>query len=89
MRDSPCGPGAPCGAKLEAMEVAHRRALQELQEEHGRELRELEEQKDKLMEVEKRSAQQGKAASSGSLGSFLLSVIVMFENNCYSKQWRR
>lgn len=66
--DSPCGPGAPCRAKLEAMERAHRRALQELQEEHERELRELEEQKDRLMQMERWSAQQGKAASSSSPG---------------------
>ena len=32
--DGPCGPGAPCGARLKAMEEAHRRSLRELQERH-------------------------------------------------------
>lgn len=83
--DSPCGPGAPCRAKLEAMEIAHRRALQELQEEHEGELRELEEQKDRRMQMETRSAEQGKAASSSSAGSTccssLLSVTALSQNN--------
>lgn len=48
------------------MGEAHRRALQELQEEHERELRELEEEKDRLMQMEMRSAEQGKAARSSS-----------------------
>lgn len=59
--DSPCGPGAPCRAKLEAMEMAHRRAVQELQEEHERELRELEDQKDRLMQMEVQAAEKGEA----------------------------
>ncbi|XP_037620659.1 TRIO and F-actin-binding protein-like [Sebastes umbrosus] len=50
--DSPCGPGAPCRARLEAMEVAHRKALQELQEKHAREIGELEEQRDRMLQEE-------------------------------------
>lgn len=61
--DSPCGPGAPCRAKLEAMEVAHQKALQELQEKHTREIRELEEQKDRMLEDEMQTAAKGKAES--------------------------
>lgn len=57
--DSPCGPGAPCHAKIEAMELAHQRAQQELMEKHKREIRELEEQKDRLME-EIQSSAKGK-----------------------------
>lgn len=58
--DSPCGPGAPCRAKLEAMEMAYQRALQELIEKHEREIRELEEQKARLVQEEIQSAAKGK-----------------------------
>ncbi|XP_074520916.1 uncharacterized protein LOC141786091 [Halichoeres trimaculatus] len=54
--DSPCGPGAPCRAKLEAMEVAHRKTLQELQEKHIKEIRELEEQRDRMLQEERLAA---------------------------------
>ncbi|XP_040001017.1 TRIO and F-actin-binding protein-like [Xiphias gladius] len=54
--DSPCGPGAPCKARLEAMEAAHRKAQQELQEKHEREIRELEEQRDKVLQEESQAA---------------------------------
>ncbi|XP_034754655.1 TRIO and F-actin-binding protein-like isoform X2 [Etheostoma cragini] len=54
--DSPCGPGAPCRAMLEAMEVAHRKTLQELQEKHVREIRELEEQRDRMLQEESQTA---------------------------------
>ncbi|KAG7238439.1 hypothetical protein INR49_030946 [Caranx melampygus] len=54
--DSPCGPGAPCRAKLEAMEVAHRKALQQLQEEHKMEIKHLEEQRDKMLQEESQAA---------------------------------
>uniref|UniRef100_A0A668AZW6 PH domain-containing protein n=1 Tax=Myripristis murdjan TaxID=586833 RepID=A0A668AZW6_9TELE len=54
--DSPCGPGAPCRARLEAMEAAHRSALQELQEKHAREIRELERQRDRMLEEESQAA---------------------------------
>lgn len=56
---SPCGPGAPCQAKLEAMEMAHQKALQEVMEKHEREIRELEEQKHRLMQEEIQSAAKG------------------------------
>lgn len=54
--DSPCGPGAPCRARLEAMEMAHRKALQELQDKHAREVRELEEQRDRMLQEENQTA---------------------------------
>ncbi|XP_059195051.1 TRIO and F-actin-binding protein-like [Centropristis striata] len=54
--DSPCGPGAPCRARLEAMELAHRKALQELQERHAREIRELEKQRVKMLQEESQTA---------------------------------
>ncbi|KAJ0050578.1 hypothetical protein NL108_005013 [Boleophthalmus pectinirostris] len=54
--DSPCGPGAPCRAKLEAMVKAHQKELQELQERHDQEIRELKEQRDKMLEEETQAA---------------------------------
>ncbi|XP_071392782.1 TRIO and F-actin-binding protein-like [Centroberyx affinis] len=54
--DSPCGPGAPCRARLEAMEAAHRKELQELQEEHGMRIRELERQRDGMLQEESQAA---------------------------------
>lgn len=59
--ESPCGPGAPCRAKLEAMEVTHQKELLELQEKHMREMRELEEQKDRQLQEEIQAAAKGKA----------------------------
>lgn len=61
--DSPCGPGAPCRARLEAMEVAHQKALQELQEKHAREIREMEEQRDRMLQEESQTAAKGTAES--------------------------
>lgn len=60
--DSPCGPGAPCRARLEAMEVAHRKALQELQEKHAGEVRELEERRDRVLQEESQTAAKGKVS---------------------------
>lgn len=57
--DSPCGPGAPCRTKLEAMEVAHQKALQDLQQKHAQEIRELEEQKDNKLHEEIQTAAKG------------------------------
>ncbi|XP_035493339.2 TRIO and F-actin-binding protein-like [Scophthalmus maximus] len=54
--DSPCGPGAPCRARLEAMEVNHRKALQELQCQHEREIKDLEEQRDTMLQQESQAA---------------------------------
>ncbi|KAM9817728.1 myosin phosphatase Rho-interacting protein-like isoform 2-T4 [Syngnathus typhle] len=48
--DSPCGPGAPCVARLEAMEASHRKELRELQEKHEKEIGELEGRKNKTLE---------------------------------------
>ncbi|MEQ2164148.1 hypothetical protein GOODEAATRI_003559, partial [Goodea atripinnis] len=57
--DSPCGPGAPCRAKLEAMEVAHRKEMQELQEKHARERRKLEEERGRMLQEESQAAAKG------------------------------
>uniref|UniRef100_A0A673CW52 PH domain-containing protein n=2 Tax=Sphaeramia orbicularis TaxID=375764 RepID=A0A673CW52_9TELE len=54
--DTPCGPGAPCRATLEAMEAAHQKALQELQEKHLEEMKELEEKKDRMLKEESQLA---------------------------------
>ncbi|XP_075946247.1 TRIO and F-actin-binding protein-like [Anarhichas minor] len=54
--DSACGPRAPCRARLEAMEVAHRKALLELQEMHAREIGELQQQRDRMLQEESRAA---------------------------------
>ncbi|XP_041641733.1 myosin phosphatase Rho-interacting protein-like isoform X3 [Cheilinus undulatus] len=60
--DSPCGPGAPCRARLKAMEDAHRKALQELQEKHAKEIRELEEQRDRMLQEERQAASKAMEA---------------------------
>lgn len=62
--DSPCGPGAPCRAKLKAMEAAHQRALQELQEKHAREKKELEEKSGRMLQEECQAADKGWLISS-------------------------
>ncbi|KAM4750108.1 myosin phosphatase Rho-interacting protein-like [Anableps anableps] len=54
--DSPCGPGAPCRAKLKAMEEAHQKALQDLQEKHAREKKALHEERDRKLQEESQMA---------------------------------
>ncbi|KAM3597645.1 uncharacterized protein V6R79_007400 [Siganus canaliculatus] len=49
-----CGPEAPCGRSLAAMERAHRQALDELQRQHDRQMKELEAEKDRLLLEETR-----------------------------------
>uniref|UniRef100_A0A673A3U7 TRIO and F-actin binding protein b n=1 Tax=Sphaeramia orbicularis TaxID=375764 RepID=A0A673A3U7_9TELE len=44
-----CGPEAPCGRSLLAMERAHRHALEELKRQHERQVKELETDKDRLL----------------------------------------
>ncbi|XP_070836525.1 TRIO and F-actin binding protein b isoform X2 [Chaetodon trifascialis] len=44
-----CGPEAPCGRSLAAMERAHRQALEELQRQHDRQMKELEAEKERLL----------------------------------------
>lgn len=44
-----CGPEAPCGRSLAAMDRAHRQALEELQRQHDRQIKELEAEKDRLL----------------------------------------
>ncbi|KAM7386417.1 hypothetical protein PAMA_009167 [Pampus argenteus] len=46
---SGCGPEAPCGRSLAAMERAHRQVLEELQKQHDRQIKELEKEKDRLL----------------------------------------
>lgn len=58
--DSPCSPGAPCRARLEAMEVAHQKEMQELQEKHAQEIRALEGKRDKMLQEESQAAAKGK-----------------------------
>lgn len=58
--DSPCGPAAPCRARLEAMEAAHQKALHELQEKHAQEIRELEGERDKMLQEESQAAAKGR-----------------------------
>uniref|UniRef100_A0A087Y3H9 PH domain-containing protein n=1 Tax=Poecilia formosa TaxID=48698 RepID=A0A087Y3H9_POEFO len=60
--DSPCGPGAPCRAKLKAMEAAHQKQLQELQEKHAREKKKLEEERDRMLQEESQSAAEAMEA---------------------------
>lgn len=59
--ESPCGPRAPCRAKLEAMKVTYQKELQELEEKHANELKELEKLKDKQLQEEIQTAAKGKA----------------------------
>ncbi|KAM8878801.1 TRIO and F-actin-binding protein-like isoform 2-T2 [Spinachia spinachia] len=54
--DSPCGPGAPCRARLVAMEESHRRALQEQEEKHAREIGKMEEHRDRMLQEEGQAA---------------------------------
>lgn len=61
--DSPCGPGAPCRARLEAMEMDHQKALKELQEIHEREIRELEEERDRMLQDKSQAVATGKPPS--------------------------
>lgn len=63
--DSPCGPGAPCKARIEAMVAAHRTALQELQDKHGREIRELEAHRDRLLQEESQGSSRGEGTLRG------------------------
>ncbi|XP_037332969.2 TRIO and F-actin binding protein b [Pungitius pungitius] len=49
-----CGPEAPCGRSLVAMERAHRQAMEELQKQHERQLKELEAQQQRLLLEETR-----------------------------------
>ncbi|XP_036408717.1 TRIO and F-actin binding protein b [Megalops cyprinoides] len=53
-----CGPEAPCGRSLAAMERAHRQALEEMQRQHEREMRELERDRDRLLQEETRATAQ-------------------------------
>lgn len=46
---SGCGPEAPCGRSLLAMERAHQQALEELRRQYDRQIKELEAEKDRLL----------------------------------------
>lgn len=71
--ESPCGLGAPCRARLEAMEMAHRKTLQELQEKHAREIRELEQQRDRMLQEESQAAAKGNRKSTDASGGSQIS----------------
>ncbi|KAL0992978.1 hypothetical protein UPYG_G00101750 [Umbra pygmaea] len=47
-----CGPEAPCVDSLQAMERAHKQALEELQKQHAREVREMERTREQLLRDE-------------------------------------
>ncbi|KAJ8387544.1 hypothetical protein AAFF_G00152400 [Aldrovandia affinis] len=53
-----CGPEAPCGRSLAAMEKAHMQALEEMQRQHKRETRELERERDRLLREETQATAQ-------------------------------
>lgn len=61
--DSLCSPGAPCRARLEAMEAAHQKEMHDLQEKHAQEVRELEGRRDKMLQEESQAAAKGKIIS--------------------------
>ncbi|XP_039978905.1 TRIO and F-actin binding protein b isoform X2 [Xiphias gladius] len=54
-----CGPEAPCGRSLAAMERAHRQALEELQRQHERQIKDLETKKDRLLLEETQDTARG------------------------------
>ncbi|KAF3846778.1 hypothetical protein F7725_003856 [Dissostichus mawsoni] len=49
-----CGPEAPCGRSLLAMDKAHHQALEELQRQHERQVKQLESEKERLLTEETR-----------------------------------
>ncbi|KAJ4920688.1 hypothetical protein JOQ06_016401 [Pogonophryne albipinna] len=49
-----CGPEAPCGRSLLAMDQAHHQALEELQRQHERQVKQLESEKERLLTEETR-----------------------------------
>lgn len=63
-----CGPLAPCGRSLRAMELAHRHALEELQRQHAREVQELQQERDRLLKEETQATEKGNAATDENLG---------------------
>lgn len=60
-----CGPEAPCGRSLVAMERAHRQALEELQRQHDRKVKELETEKDRLLLEETQDTARGQQTRPG------------------------
>lgn len=60
-----CGPEAPCGRSLVAMERAHRQALDELQRQHDRQIKELEMEKDRLLLEETQDTARGQQTGQG------------------------
>ncbi|XP_061766278.1 TRIO and F-actin-binding protein-like [Nerophis ophidion] len=60
--DSPCGPGAPCRAMLEAMEAAHQQEVQELQEKQERKMKEVEAGRERMLQEERRAAAEAMEA---------------------------
>lgn len=60
-----CGPEAPCGRSLAAMERAHRQALEELQRQHERQIKDLETKKDRLLLEETQDTARGQHTRRG------------------------
>ena len=54
-----CGPEAPCGRSLLAMDQAHHQALEELQRQHERQVKQLESEKERLLTEETRDTARG------------------------------
>lgn len=60
-----CGPEAPCGRSLVAMERAHRQAMEELQKQHDRQLKELEAEQERRLQEETRDTARGQHTGLG------------------------
>ncbi|XP_061832961.1 TRIO and F-actin-binding protein-like isoform X1 [Nerophis lumbriciformis] len=60
--DSPCGPGAPCRATLEAMQAAHQQEVQDLQEKQEREMKEVKAGRERMLQEERRAAAEAMEA---------------------------
>lgn len=57
----PCGPGSPCGSKLEELQREHRERLQEMERAHERERREMETLREQMLREEALHAAQGQS----------------------------
>ncbi|XP_062386906.1 TRIO and F-actin binding protein b [Sardina pilchardus] len=53
-----CGPLAPCGRSLRAMELAHGHALEELQRQHAREIQQMQQERDRLLQEETQATEK-------------------------------
>lgn len=67
-----CGPEAPCGRSLAAMEHAHRQALGELQRQHERQMKDLESEKDRLLLEETQDTARGQPTNVAHISTGIL-----------------